>query len=72
MNVLEGILAGITAIIGLVIFYAILKPFGTNNDGLGNTGIIGASSAYGLLIIIPKVIVAGVIIYILIRSFSGQ
>jgi len=60
MNVLEGVFAGITAIVGLVIFYAIYTPYA------GNLAPVG-----GLLLIIPIVIVASVIIYILIRSFGG-
>jgi len=70
MNVLEGVFAGITAIVGLVIFYAILRPYGANNDSLGNNGMLTHTAAYPMLIIIPIVIVAGIIIYILIRNFA--
>ena len=60
MNVLEGVLAGVVAIIGLVIFYQIYQQFSVN-----------LAPVAPLLLIIPVVIVAGVIIYILVRSFGG-
>jgi heme/copper-type cytochrome/quinol oxidase subunit 2 len=66
------VLSGVVGIVGIVIFYAVLRPFGANNDSLGNTGIIGNTPAYPLIIILPIVLAAGIIIYVLLTSFSAR
>jgi hypothetical protein len=61
MNVLESVLAGVVGIVGLVIFYTVYNTY---------SACLGASAP--LVALVPIAIASGIIIFVLVRSFSGR
>ncbi len=59
MNVLDSVLAAVVGIIGLVIFYIFYNQY---------SQCIGGSAT--LMAVVPIAVAAGIIIYVLLRSFA--